>query len=431
LLLIFMSMTFSADEDFARQLDAEDPLRHFRERFHLPLRADGKPLIYLAGNSLGPMPKAARQIVEQELDDWATLAVDAHLDGTTPWYSYHETLREPAARLVGARPNEVICMNSLTVNLHLMMATFYRPTKSRNKILMEEPAFPSDTYAIQSQIVHHGFDPTEALILARPREGEFVVRQDDIETALEKHGDQIAVVLIAGVNFLTGQLFDIEKITSAARKRGCTVGFDLAHAIGNVPLALHGWNVDFAVWCSYKYLNAGPGAVAGAFVHERHATNTKLPRLAGWFGNDPNTRFRLHLEPEFIPVPSADGWQISNPPILSMAPLRASLAIFDKAGGMEALRAKSIKLTGYLQFLLSEPGGRKLFNVITPNEPDARGCQLSILVHEHPKELFGKLQAAGVRCDFREPNVIRAAPTPLYNTFHEVWCFAKILSEHQ
>jgi kynureninase len=311
------------------------------------------------------------------------------------------------------------------------MATFYRPTKSRNKILMEEPAFPSDTYAIKSQIVHHGFDPNEALILARPRKGEFVVRQDDIETALEKHGDQIAVVLIAGVNFLTGQLFDIEKITSAARKRGCTVGFDLAHAIGNVPLVLHDWNVDFAVWCSYKYLNAGPGAVAGAFVHERHATNTKLPRLAGWFGNDPNTRFRLHLEPEFIPVPSADGWQISNPPILSMAPLRASLAIFDKAGGMEALRAKSIKLTGYLQFLLSEPGGPKLFNVITPNEPDARGCQLSILVHEHPKELFGKLQAAGVRCDFREPNVIRAAPTPLYNTFHEVWCFAKILSEHQ
>jgi kynureninase len=426
-----MSMTFSSDEDFARQLDAEDPLRHFRERFHLPLGADGKPLIYLAGNSLGLMPKSARPIVEQELDDWAKLAVDAHLDGATPWYSYHETLREPTARLVGARPNEVICMNSLTVNLHLMMATFYRPTKSRNKILMEEPAFPSDTYAIKSQIVHHGFDPNEALILARPREGEFVVQQDDIGTALEKHSEQIAVVLIGGVNFFTGQLFDIEKITSAARKRGCTVGFDLAHAIGNVPLGLHDWNVDFAVWCSYKYLNAGPGAVAGAFVHERHATNRELPRLAGWFGNDPATRFRLHLEPEFIPVPSADGWQISNPPILSMAPLRASLSIFDEAGGMELLRAKSVKLTGYLQFLLSELDEQRLFNVITPNEPDARGCQLSILIYEHPKELFGKLQAAGVKCDFREPNVIRAAPTPLYNTFHEVWRFAKILSEHQ
>ena len=349
----------------------------------------------------------------------------------TPWYTYHETLREPAARLVGAQPNEVICMNSLTVNLHLMMATFYRPTKSRNKILMEEPAFPSDAYAIKTQIVHHGFDPKETLILARPREAEFTVRQDDIEAVLEKQGEQIALVLIAGVNFFTGQLFDIEKITTAAQKRGCTVGIDLAHAIGNVPLALHDWNVDFAVWCSYKYLNAGPGAVAGAFVHERHATNRELPRLAGWFGNDPATRFRLHLEPEFIPVPSADGWQISNPPIFSMAPLRASLAIFDEAGGMEALRAKSIKLTGYLQFLLESAGHSKL-TVITPRETDASaGCQLSILVHEHPKELFSKLEAAGVKCDFREPNVIRAAPTPLYNTFHEVWRFAKILAEHQ
>src|SRR3984893_4354803 len=423
-------MDFSADEKFALQLDAVDPLRPFREKFHLPLGQDNKPLIYLAGNSLGLMPKSARQIVEQELDDWARLAVDAHLKAATPWYSYHETLREPAARLVGAQPNEVICMNSLTVNLHLMMATFYRPTKSRNKILMEEPAFPSDTYAIKTQIVHHWFDPSDALVLARPRDREFTVRQDDIEAALKRHGEQIALVLIGGVNFFTGQVFDIEKITLAARKQGCVVGFDLAHAIGNVPLVLHEWNLDFAVWCSYKYLNAGPGAVAGAFVHDRHATNRKLPRLAGWFGNDPATRFRLHLEPEFIPVPSADGWQISNPPILSMAPLRASLAIFDEAGGMEALRAKSIKLTGYLQFLL-EQAPSKLFTVITPRETDAYGNQLSILVHENPKELFGKLEAAGVKCDFREPNVIRAAPTPLYNTFHEVWRFAKILAEHQ
>ena len=425
-----MTMTFSADEKFALQLDAEDPLRQFREKFHLPLSKDGKPLIYFAGNSLGLMPKAARKIVDQELDDWAKLAVDAHLKAETPWYSYHETLREPMAQLVGAQPNEVICMNSLTVNLHLMMATFYRPTKSRFKILMEEPAFPSDTYAIKTQIVHHGFDPKDALVLARPRKGEFAVHQDDIETALEKHGEQIALVLIAGVNFFTGQLFDIAKITAAAQKRGITVGIDLAHAAGNVPLALHDWNVDFAVWCSYKYLNSGPGAAAGAFVHERHATNRKLPRLAGWFGNDPATRFRLHLEPEFIPVPSADGWQISNPPIFSMAPLRASLAIFDEAGGMEVLRAKSIKLTGYLQFLLEQTSS-KLFTVITPHETDARGCQLSILAHEHPKELFKKLEAAGVKCDFREPNVIRAAPTPLYNTFHEVWRFAKILADHQ
>jgi kynureninase len=377
------------------------------------------------------MPKAARQVVEQELDDWAKRAVDAHHAADTPWYSYHETLREPTARLVGAQAREVICMNSLTVNLHLMMATFYRPTKSRFKILMEEPAFPSDTYASKTQITHHGLDPKDALILAGPRKGEFAIRQEDIEDALEKYGQQIAIVMIGGINFFTGQLFDIERITSLAQKRGCVVGFDLAHAIGNVPLALHDWNVDFAVWCSYKYLNAGPGAVAGAFVHKRHATNQKLPRLAGWFGNDPNTRFRLHLEPEFIPVPSADGWQISNPPIFSMAPLRASLAIFDEAGGMEALRAKSIKLTGYLQFLLESNRGDKRFTVITPGEMDARGCQLSILVHEHPRELFRKLQAAGVKCDFREPNVIRVAPTPLYNTFHEVWRFTKILAEHQ
>src|SRR5438309_9086075 len=424
-----MMMQFSTDEDFAKQLDAEDPVRGFREKFHLPLGKDGKPLIYFAGNSLGLMPKAARQVVGQELDDWAKLGVDAHLEAKTPWYTYHETLREPTARMVGAKPVEVICMNSLTVNLHLMMATFYRPTKSRFKILMEDPAFPSDTYAIKTQIIHQGLDPKDALILARPRSGEFTVRTEEILDLMEKHADELAVVLIGGVNFFTGQLFDIPTITAAARKHGITVGVDLVHAIGNVPLSLHDWNIDFAVWCSYKYLNAGPGAVAGAFVHERHATNTNLPRLAGWFGNDPNTRFRMHLEPEFIPVPSADGWQISNPPILSMAPLRASLAIFG-AAGMDALRQKSIKLTNYLQFLLEpEPDGqsKKQYTIITPRQADQRGCQLSILVREHPKELFTKLEAADVKCDFREPNVIRAAPTPLYNTFHEVWRFANIL----
>jgi kynureninase len=420
-------MTFSAEEEFAQQLDTEDPLRSFRDRFHLPLGNDGEPLVYFAGNSLGLMPKSAREIVEQELDDWAHLGVDAHLKAKTPWYSYHETLREPTARLVGAQPIEVICMNSLTVNLHLMMATFYHPTKSRFRILMEDPAFPSDTYAIKTQIVHHGLSAKEALILARPRSGEFKVRTEEILDLIEKYAEELAVVLIGGVNFFTGQLFDIPKITAAAQKHGITVGVDLAHAIGNVPLSLHDWNVDFAVWCSYKYLNAGPGAVAGAFVHARHATNTNLPRLAGWFGNDPNTRFRMHLEPEFIPVPSADGWQISNPPILSMAPLRASLAIFEEAGGMDSLRDKSIKLTSYLQFLLEDRGSGKLFNTITPREASERGCQLSIQVQEHPKELFAKLEAAGVKCDFREPNVIRAAPTPLYNTFHEVWRFANIL----
>jgi kynureninase len=423
-------MTFSTDEDFARQLDAEDSLRVFRDKFHLPLGKDGKPLIYFAGNSLGLMPKAARSIVEEELENWAKFGVEAHHAAGTPWYTYHEALREPTARLVGAKPLEVICMNSLTVNLHLMMATFYRPTKSRFKILMEDPAFPSDTYAIKTQISHHGLDPKDALILARPRQGEFTIQTEDIVNLINKHADQLAVVIFAGVNFFTGQLFDIERITAAAQAHGIVVGYDLAHAAGNVPLTLHEWNVDFAVWCSYKYLNAGPGAVAGVFVHQRHATNTKLPRLAGWFGNDPNTRFRLHLEPEFIPVASADGWQISNPPIFSMAPLRASLAVFDGAGGMEPLRAKSIRLTGYLEFLLREIGSKKC-GVITPREPDARGCQLSILAHEHPKELLKELETANVKCDFREPNIIRVAPTPLYNTFHEVWRFAKILAQHQ
>jgi kynureninase len=376
------------------------------------------------------MPKAAREIVEQELDDWAALGVDAHLEAETPWYSYHENLREPLGRVVGAKPIEVICMNSLTVNIHLLMATFYRPTTSRFKILMEDPAFPSDTYAIKTQIVHHGRDPKESLLLARPREGELTVRTEDIIGMIDANADSLALVLIGGVNFFTGQLFDIAAITAAAQKHGITVGIDLAHAVGNVPLSMHDWNVDFAVWCSYKYLNAGPGAVAGAFVHERHATNTELPRLAGWFGNDPNTRFRMQLEPEFIPVPSADGWQISNPPILSMAPLRASLAVFDEAGGMKALRDKSKKLTGYLEFLLKRAGSNR-FTIITPHDPDARGCQLSILAHQNPKEVHKALEAAGVKADFREPNVIRAAPAPLYNSFLDVWRFAKILADHQ
>jgi kynureninase len=423
-------MEFSPEENFARQMDAEDPLRSFREKFHLPTGKEDKPLIYFAGNSLGLMPKTARTIVEQELDDWARLGVDAHMDAETPWYSYHENLREPMARIVGAKPIEVICMNSLTVNIHLMMATFYRPTKSRFKILMEDPAFPSDTYAIKTQIRHHGLDPKEALVLARPRDNEATVRTEDIIALIDQNAESLAVVLLAGVNFFTGQFFDIAAVTATAQKHGITVGIDLAHAVGNVPLSMHDWNVDFAVWCSYKYLNAGPGAVAGAFVHERHAANTKLPRLAGWFGNDPNTRFRMQLEPEFVPVPSADGWQISNPPIFSMAPLLASLAIFDEAGGMQPLRKKSKKLTGYLEFLLDRAGTNR-FTVITPRDSEARGCQLSILAHENPKDLHKKLEAAGVKADFREPNVIRAAPAPLYNSFHDVWRFGKILADHQ
>ncbi len=409
-------------------MDAKDPLRSYRERFHIPCGKDGEPVIYFCGNSLGLMPKSAREAVDQELDDWAKLAVDAHFEGRSPWYSYHEQFRETAARLVGAQPGEVVLMNSLTVNLHLMLATFYRPTKKRYKILMDWPTFPSDIYAAKSQAAMHRFDPNEAVVFARPREGEHDIRTGDIISILEDHGDVIALVLLAGVNFFTGQLLAIQRIVAAAQREGCAVGLDLAHAAGNVSLALHDWNSDFAVWCSYKYLNSGPGAVGGCFVHERHAKNVKLPRLAGWWGNDPSSRFLMHLQPDFVPVAGAEAWQVSNPPIFSMAPLRASLAIFDEAG-MPALRAKSEALTGYLQYLIDQMPSEK-YEVITPRNPQARGCQLSILVKAHPKELFGKLEQAGVKGDFREPNVIRVAPVPLYNTFHEVWRFGQILRQH-
>src|ERR1700686_445982 len=359
-------MQFSADEDFAKQLDAEDPLRSFRDKFHLPLDKDGKPFIYFAGNSLGLMPKSARQIVDQELDDWEKLGVDAHLEGRTPWYSYHETLREPVARMIGGGPIEVICMNSLTVTLHLMMATFYRPTKSRFKILMEDPAFPSDTYAIKTQIAHHGLNPKDALVLVSPRKDEFTVRTEDIVDLIEKNRDTLAVVMVAGVNFFTGQLFDIPTITKAAQKHGITVGVDLAHAVGNVPLRLHDWNVDFAVWCTYKYLNSGPGSVGGCFVHERHGMRNDLPRLAGWWGHDKASRFRM--EPGFRPIPGAEGWQLSNPPILSLAAIRASLDVFMEAGGMEPLREKALRLTGYLEWLLAREIGDSV-EILTPGDP--------------------------------------------------------------
>lgn len=316
-------------------------------------------------------------------------------------------------------------MNSLTVNLHLMMATFYRPAKSRHAILMEDAAFPSDTYAIKSQIRNHGYDPSTSLIIARPRPGEHAIRTEDIEELIEKRGSEIALVMLSGVNYYTGQVFDMARITAAAKRAGCVAGWDLAHAAGNVPLALHDWGVDFAVWCNYKYLNGGPGAVGACFVHETHGRNLDLPRLAGWWGNDPATRFRMHLEPEFVPREGADGWQVSNPPILSLAAVKASYDLFDEAG-MDALREKSRRLTGYLQFLIDEIGSDR-FEVITPRDVYAKGCQLSILVRERARELLAVLKDKGVVCDFREPNVIRVAPVPLYNTFHEVWEFAGLL----
>ncbi|MHC4092666.1 MAG: kynureninase, partial [Planctomycetota bacterium] len=342
--------------------------------------------------------------------------------------SYHELFRDQAARLVGAQPGEVVMMHSLTVNLHLMMGSFYRPTPDRFKILTDYPAFPSDAYALRTQLRYHGFDPAEALVEVKPQPGEHVIRTEDIEQLLEEQGPRIALVMMNGVNFFTGQVFDIARITAAAKRQGCVVGFDLAHAAGNVELRLHDWGVDFAVWCTYKYLNSGPGAVAGCFVHAENGKRVDLHRFAGWWGNDPATRFRMHLQPEFVPVPSAEGWQVSNPPILAMAPLQPSLAMFDQAG-MPALRAKSQRLTGYLQYLLDRiPSNR--YEVITPREPQARGCQLSILVQSRPHRLHEALQAAGVVCDFREPNVIRVAPVPFYNTYHEVWQFARILGEH-
>ncbi len=417
---------FQPEESFALDLDARDPLRGYRARFLLPTRHDNSPLLYFCGHSLGLQPAAARALVEQELDAWARLGVEAHFHGPTPWYGYHEVFREAGARLVGARPGEVVMMNGLTVNLHLLLATFYRPAGRRRKILTDAPTFPSDLYALESQVRHHGLDPAEALLSVGPRPGETVLREEDVEAVLRRQGDEIAVVLLNGVNFFTGQWLDMERLTRAAHAQGCVAGYDLAHAAGNVVLALHDWQVDFAVWCSYKYLNGGPGAIAGCFVHERHGENTNLPRLAGWWGNDPATRFRMHEERHFLPRAGADGWQVSNPPILAMAPLRASLALFDEAG-MPALRAKSERLTGYLEYLLDRlPAGR--FEVITPREPGRRGCALSIVVRDRPRELLAALQREGVVCDFREPDVIRVAPVPLYNTFLEVWTFAHILS---
>jgi kynureninase len=420
-----LSRPFVPGELFARLQDEADPLRSFRDQFLLPRRPDGSPMVYLCGHSLGLQPIGARALVEQELDDWARLGVEGHFRGATPWYSYHETLRDAGGRLVGALPHEVVFMNSLTVNLHLLMATFYRPAGARRCILIDEPAFPSDLYAVQSQIRHHGNNPADGLLAVGPRQGEHAVRMEDVEELLERCGSEIAVVWWNPVNFLTGQFFDLPRLTAAAHRQGCLVGLDLAHAVGNVPLQLHDWGVDFAVWCSYKYLNGGAGAVGGAFVHEKHGRNVSLPRLAGWWGNDPATRFRMQLQPEFIPREGADGWQVSNPPILSMAPLRASLALFD-AAGMAALRDKSERQSAYLLDLLDRlPAGR--FEVVTPRDPARRGAQVSLLVHDRPRELVKALEEAGVVCDFREPNVVRVAPAPLYNTYQDVWTFADVL----
>jgi kynureninase len=417
---------FCAAEDLARHLDATDPLALYRDGFHLPRQPDGSPLIYFCGHSLGLQPRGARELVLRELDAWAEHGVDGHFQGEAPWYSYHELVRDAGARLVGARPDEVVFMNGLTVNLHLILATFYRPDLRRWRILIDEPTFPSDRYAIASHLRHRDVGVQDGLVTVGPRPGEHHLNIEDVEHILAAQGGTVAVVLLAGVNFLTGQSLDIPRLAEIAHRHGAALGLDLAHAVGNIPLRLHDCEVDFAVWCSYKYLNGGPGAVAGCFVHARHGHDLSLPRLAGWWGNDPAMRFRMQLAPEFVPRPGADGWQLSNPPILALAPLRASLALFDQAG-MAALRGKSERLTGYLLDLLDTlPPGR--CEVITPREPAARGCQVSLRIVDAPRAAQKALESAGVVCDFREPDVVRAAPVPLYNTFHEVWSFVRILA---
>lgn len=414
----------SREEGFALAQDAADPLAGFREEFEWPVDDGGRRLTYLVGNSLGLLPKGARALVNEELDEWARRGVEAHLQARTPWYTYHEFLRDSTARLVGARPDEVVVMNTLTTNLHLMLASFYRPAGARVKVVMEENAFPSDQYAVASHLRVRGVDPAN-IIVARARPGEATLRTEDLEALLAERGQEIALLLLGGVNYYSGQLFALERLAGAAHREGIVVGYDLAHAMGNAPLSLHDWNVDFAVWCSYKYLNGGPGAPGGCFVHQRHGDDTGIQRLGGWWGNDPRTRFEMR--PEFIPRPGADGWQLSNPAILSMAPLRASMDLFDRAG-YPALRAKSEALTGYLEALLAAIPGSPI-RVLTPSAAAERGCQLSLHVAGRGRALHDALRERDIIADYRAPDVVRMAPTPLYNSYHDAWRTARAVGE--
>lgn len=404
-------------------MDKTDALRHFREKFYIPKQAGGEDVLYFTGNSLGLQPKTVRAAVEQELKDWETLGVEGHFHAKNPWMPYHEFVTEQMANLVGAKPVETVVMNSLTVNLHLMMISFYRPTRERYKIVIESGAFPSDQYAVQSQIKFHGFEVENSLIELKPRENETCLRMEDIERAIAENADSIALIMLGGVNYYTGQAYDMRRITEIGHDTGATVGFDLAHAAGNIELKLHDWNADFAVWCSYKYLNAGPGGIAGCFVHERHAGGFDLPRFAGWWGHDKATRFLMG--DKFVPMPGAEGWQLSNPPIFQLAALKASLDIFEEAG-IKALTEKSKKLTGFLEFLLGEIKDERI-SVITPSNADERGCQLSIRVKNSDKTLYKALTDKGVIADWREPDVIRVAPVPLYNSFTDVYKFTEAL----
>lgn len=409
--------------DFAQKQDSEDPLREYRAQFYIPQTNDDRESIYMCGNSLGLQPKNTKDAVMQELTDWENLGVEGHFHAKNPWMPYHEFLTENYAKIVGAKPSEVVAMNTLSVNLHLLMVSFYRPTKERYKIIIEGGAFPSDQYAVKSQIEFHGFDVADTLIELKPRDGEDILRTEDILETIENNEDTLALVMLGGVNYYTGQFYDLETITKAAHKAGAIAGYDLAHAAGNVPLNLHDWNVDFACWCSYKYLNSGPGSVAGAFVHERHA-NTDRPRFAGWWGHDKATRFKMG--PDFEPISGAEGWQLSNPPILSLAAVKASLEIFTEIG-MENLRTKSLKMSTYFYHLL-DTLDQNAFKVITPREMKDRGAQFSIIVHKNGRHIFEELERRGVICDWREPDCIRVAPAPLYNSFEDIYNFVEIFS---
>lgn len=420
-------MNFENTLDFAQSLDEKDPLKKFREKFYIP-QHHGKDCIYLTGNSLGLQPKTTARYVQQELDDWAALGVEGHFQAKNPWMPYHEIFPKQLAKIVGCKENEVVVMNQLTVNLHLLMVTFYRPTASRYKIICEAKAFPSDQYALETQASYHGFDPQEAVIEVMPRDGEHTLRTEDIIATIKEHGESVAVVLFGGVNYYTGQLFDMKAITEAAHWVGAYAGFDLAHAAGNVELHLHDWDTDFACWCSYKYLNSGPGGVAGVYIHEKHAANTALPRFAGWWGYTKETRFKM--DKGFEAIPTAEGWQLSNAPVLSMAAHKASLDIFEEAG-IDQLHEKRKKISGYLHYVLNEINNRrseKIIEIITPSAEAERGCQVSMLMLERGKEIFDELTKEGVIADWREPNVIRVAPVPLYNSYVDVWRLGGVVS---
>jgi len=417
-------MTFENNLAFANQLDEQDSLNQFREQFYIPV-INGNECIYFTGNSLGLQPKTTQDYVVNELEDWANFGVEGHFHATNPWFSYHEIFPQQVAKIVGALPEEVVVMNQLTVNLHLLMTTFYRPTKERFKIICEAKAFPSDQYAFESQVKLHGVNPDEAIIEVTPREGEYSIRTEDIIAIIEKHSSSIALVLFSGVNYYTGQVFDMPSITKAAHNISAYCGFDLAHAAGNIELHLHDWDVDFACWCSYKYLNSGPGGVAGAYIHQKHFTNKSLQRLAGWWGQNKTNRFKM--EKGFDPIETAEGWQLSNAPILSMAAHKASLDIFEDAG-IENLVAKGKQLSDYLFFIIEELNStltKKAIEIITPK--NEKGCQVSMLMLQKGKEVFEALKQNGVLADWREPNVIRIAPVPLYNTFKEIYHFGEIV----